>query len=300
MATKSFGSVRVVCDAPTCEMDMTANNSLSIEFFPPKTPEGAEKLRAVRQALYPLHPQFCSVTYGAGGSTQAGTIATLKEILSEGMSAASHFSCIGATRDSVRQQLAEFKAMGVKRLVALRGDLPSGYGAGGEFQYASDLVAFIRSETGDDFAIEVAAYPEIHPQAKSPESDLQAFATKVKAGADSAITQYFYNSDAYFRFVEDADKLGVEIPIIPGIMPITSSSQLLRFSDACGAEIPRWIRLRLQAYGDDVASIKAFGLEVVTDLCEQLRAGGAPGLHFYSMNQSAPTLAICQNLGLTT
>jgi methylenetetrahydrofolate reductase (NADPH) len=278
---------------------MTENNSLSIEFFPPKTPEGAEKLRAVRQALYPLKPQFCSVTYGAGGSTQAGTIATLKEILSEGMSAASHFSCIGATRDSVRQQLAEFKAMGVKRLVALRGDLPSGYGAGGEFQYASDLVAFIRAETGDDFSIEVAAYPEIHPQAKSAEADLQAFATKVKAGADSAITQYFYNSDAYFRFVEDADKLGVEIPIIPGIMPITSSSQLLRFSDACGAEIPRWIRLRLQGYGDDMASIKAFGLEVVTDLCEQLRAGGAPGLHFYSMNQSAATLAICQNLGLS-
>jgi methylenetetrahydrofolate reductase (NADPH) len=278
---------------------MNANNSLSIEFFPPKTPEGAEKLRAVRQALYPLKPQFCSVTYGAGGSTQAGTISTLNEILSEGMAAASHFSCIGATRDSVRQQLAEFKAMGVKRLVALRGDLPSGYGAGGEFQYASDLVAFIRAETGDDFSIEVAAYPEIHPQAKSAEADLQAFATKVKAGADSAITQYFYNSDAYFRFVEDADKLGVEIPIIPGIMPITSSSQLLRFSDACGAEIPRWIRLRLQGYGDDIVSIKAFGLEVVTDLCEQLRAGGAPGLHFYSMNQSASTLAICKNLGLS-
>ena len=279
---------------------MTANPSLSIEFFPPKTPEGADKLRGVRQALYPLAPQFCSVTYGAGGSTQAGTIATLKEILSEGMAAASHFSCIGATRESVRSQLAEFKAMGVKRLVALRGDLPSGYGAGGEFQYASDLVAFIRAETGDDFAIEVAAYPEVHPQAKSPEADLQAFATKVKAGADSAITQYFYNSDAYFRFVEETDKLGVHIPIVPGIMPITSSSQLLRFSDACGAEIPRWIRLRLQAYGDDVASIKAFGLEVVTDLCEQLRAGGAPGLHFYSMNQSAATLAICNNLGLRT
>jgi methylenetetrahydrofolate reductase (NADPH) len=224
---------------------------------------------------------------------------TLKEILGEGMAAASHFSCIGATRDSVRQQLTEFKAMGVKRLVALRGDLPSGYGAGGEFQYASDLVAFIRAETGDDFGIEVAAYPEIHPQAKSAEADLQAFATKVKAGADSAITQYFYNSDAYFRFVEDADKLGVHIPIVPGIMPITSSSQLLRFSDACGAEIPRWIRLRLQGYGDDIASIKAFGLEVVTDLCDQLRAGGAPGLHFYSMNQSAATLAICKNLGLS-
>ena len=235
---------------------------------------------------------------GAGGSTQAGTISTLKEILSEGMPAASHFSCIGATRDSVREQLQEFKQMGVKRLVALRGDLPSGYGAGGEFQYASDLVAFIRTETGDDFKIEVAAYPEIHPQAKSPEADLQAFATKVKAGAHSAITQYFYNSDAYFRFVDDAYKLGVDIPIVPGIMPITSSTQLMRFSDACGAEIPRWIRLRLQAYGDDVASIKAFGLEVVSDLCDQLRTAGVPSLHFYSMNQSVATLAICKNLNL--
>ena len=252
----------------------------------------------MRQALYALKPQFCSVTYGAGGSTQAGTLQALKDILAEGMDAASHFSCIGATREGVRAQLAEFKAMGVKRLVALRGDLPSGYGAGGEFHYASDLVAFIRAETGHDFAIEVAAYPEVHPQAKSPEADLQAFATKVKAGADSAITQYFYNSDAYFRFVDDAHKLGVDIPIVPGIMPITSSSQLLRFSDACGAEIPRWIRLRLQSYGDDVASIKAFGLEVVTDLCDQLRTAGAPGLHFYSMNQSVATLAICKNLGL--
>ena len=275
------------------------NNSLSIEFFPPKTAEGAEKLRAVRQALYVLKPQFCSVTYGAGGSTQAGTLSTLNEILAEGVPAASHFSCIGATRDSVRQQLADFKAMGIRRLVALRGDLPSGYGGSGEFQYASDLVAFIRAETGQDFAIEVAAYPEIHPQAKSAEADLQAFATKVKAGADSAITQYFYNSDAYFRFVEDVQKLGVDVPIVPGIMPITSSSQLLRFSDACGAEIPRWIRLRLQGFGDDLASIKAFGLDVVTDLCDQLRSAGAPGLHFYSMNQSAATLAICRNLGLT-
>ena len=274
------------------------HTSLSIEFFPPKTAEGADKLRAVRQALYVLQPQFCSVTYGAGGSTQAGTLSTLNEILTEGVPAASHFSCIGATRDSVRQQLAEFKAMGIGRLVALRGDLPSGYGGSGEFQYASDLVAFIRAQTGQTFAIEVAAYPEIHPQAKSAEADLQAFATKVKAGADSAITQYFYNSDAYFRFVEDAQRLGVDVPIVPGIMPITSSAQLLRFSDACGAEIPRWIRLRLQGYGDDVASIKAFGLEVVTDLCDQLRSAGAPGLHFYSMNQSASTLAICRNLGL--
>ena len=275
-----------------------SGNAISIEFFPPKTSEGADKLRAVRQALYALKPEFCSVTFGAGGSTQAGTLATVQEILNEGVDAASHFSCIGATRESVRQQLAQFKAMGVRRLVALRGDLPSGYGAGGEFHYASDLVAFIRAETGRDFHLEVAAYPEAHPQAKSPEADLQAFVTKVKAGADSAITQYFYNSDAYFRFVDDAHKLGVDVPIVPGIMPITSSSQLLRFSDACGAEIPRWIRLRLQAYGDDVASIKAFGLEVVTDLCDQLRCAGAPGLHFYSMNQSVATLAICQQLNL--
>jgi len=269
---------------------------VSLEFFPPKTPEGAEKLRAVRAQLYALKPEFCSVTYGAGGSTQAGTFATVNEILAEGVAAASHFSCIGSTRASVRQELQTLKAMGVKRLVALRGDLPSGYGAGGEFQYASDLVAFIRLETGSDFHIEVAAYPEIHPQAKSADADLQAFVTKVKAGADSAITQYFYNSDAYFRFVDDVYKLGVDVPIVPGIMPITSSTQLLRFSDACGAEIPRWIRLRLQGFGDDTASIKAFGLDVVADLCAQLCNGGAPALHFYSMNQSAPTLEIARRL----
>ena len=273
------------------------SRNVSIEFFPPKTSEGADKLRRVRAELYGLKPQFCSVTYGAGGSTQSGTLATIQDILVEGMDAASHFSCIGATRESVRAQLAQFKAMGLTRLVALRGDLPSGYGAGGEFQYASDLVRFIREETGTHFHLEVAAYPEVHPQAKSPQADLQAFATKVQAGADAAITQYFYNSDAYFRFVDDAHKLGVEVPIVPGIMPITSSSQLLRFSDACGAEIPRWIRLRLQSYGDDVASIKAFGLEVVTDLCDQLLTAGAPGLHFYSMNQSTATLSICKNLG---
>lgn len=279
---------------------MTASSRLpvSIEFFPPKTPEGVDKLRGVRQQLYALKPDFCSVTFGAGGSTQEGTFNTVRDILAEGMSAASHLSCVGATREGVRGQLALLKAMGVKRLVALRGDLPSGYGAGGEFHYASDLVAFIRAQTGDDFHIEVAAYPEIHPQAKSPESDLKAFAAKVQAGADSAITQYFYNSDAYFRFQEDCDALGVQIPVVPGIMPITSSTQLMRFSDASGAEIPRWIRLRLQGYGDDSASIKAFGLDVVTDLCEQLRAGGAPGLHFYSMNQSATTLEICSRLGL--
>jgi methylenetetrahydrofolate reductase (NADPH) len=271
-------------------------NPISIEFFPPKTPEGVEKLRLVRQQLYSLKPEFCSVTFGAGGSTQEGTFSAVRDILAEGVAAASHISCIGATRAMVREHLATLKSMGVQRLVSLRGDLPSGYGTGGEFQFASDLVSFIRAETGSDFHIEVAAYPEVHPQAKSPATDLQAFATKVKAGANSAITQYFYNPDAYFRFIEEADALGVTVPIVPGIMPITSSTQLLRFSDACGAEIPRWIRLRLQSYGDDSASIRAFGLDVVSALCEQLLAGGAPGLHFYSMNQSVATLEICRRL----
>jgi methylenetetrahydrofolate reductase (NADPH) len=279
-------------------MNVMSKTPLSLEFFPAKTQEGEAKLRLARQQLYALKPKFCSVTYGAGGSTQAGTFQSVRDILAEGVSAAAHFSCIGATRDSVRQELQVLRAMGVQRLVALRGDLPAEHVDGGEFQYASDLVAFIRAEAGNDFHIEVAAYPEVHPQAKSPAADLQAFVTKVKAGADSAITQYFYNADAYFRFVEEADALGVTVPVVPGIMPITSSTQLMRFSDACGAEIPRWIRLRLQAYGDDTASIKDFGLDVVTSLCEQLRAGGAPALHFYSMNQSATTLAICQRLGL--
>ena len=273
---------------------------ISLEFFPPKTPEGAAKLRLVRQALYALKPEFCSVTFGAGGSTQEGTFATVSEILAEQVDAASHFSCVGATKATVRQQLATLQAMGVKRLVALRGDLPSGYGAGGEFHYASDLVEFIRLETGDTFHVEVAAYPEIHPQAKSADADLQAYVTKVKAGANSAITQYFFNSDAYFRFVDDAYKLGAEIPVVPGIMPITNSTQLMRFSDACGAEIPRWMRQRLQGFGDDTASIKSFGLDVITDLCDQLRNGGVPGIHFYSMNQSAATLEICKRLGVWT
>ena len=249
---------------------------ISFEFFPPKTPEGADKLRAVRQQLYALQPQFCSVTYGAGGSTQEGTFATVREILAEGQHAASHFSCIGATRESVRAELAQLQAMGVRRLVALRGDLPSGYGLGGAFQYASDLVAFIRTETGDTFHIEVAAYPEMHPQARSFEADLQAFATKVRAGANSAITQYFFNADAYSRFVEEAQRLGVNIPIVPGLMPITGASQLLRFSDACGAEIPRWIRLRLQGFGDDTASIRAFGLDVVSQLASSCCALAPP------------------------
>ena len=210
---------------------------ISLEFFPPKTPEGAAKLRTARQALYELKPEFCSVTYGAGGSTQEGTFGTVKEILEEGVDGAAHFSCVGATRDKVREQLAILRGMGVKRLVALRGDLPSGYGAGGEFQYASDLVAFIRAETGNDFRLEVACYPEVHPQARSPEADLQAYAAKIRAGADAAITQYFYNADSYFRFVEEADRLGLHVPIVPGVMPIISSTQLMRFSDACGAEI---------------------------------------------------------------
>ncbi|MFZ4289376.1 methylenetetrahydrofolate reductase [NAD(P)H] [Variovorax sp. HJSM1_2] len=279
-------------------MSLTSPLPLSLEFFPPKTAEGAAKLRVVRQELYQLRPEFCSVTFGAGGSTQDGTFATVSEILAEGVPAASHFSCVGATRATVREQLAQLKAMGVKRLVALRGDLPSGYGAGGEFQYASDLVAFIRAETGRDFHLEVACYPEVHPQARSPQADIDAYVTKVRAGADAAITQYFYSADAYWRFVEESRAAGADIPVVPGIMPIGSSTQLMRFSDACGAEIPRWIRLRLQAFGDDTASIKAFGLDVVTELCDQLRTGGVPGIHFYTMNQSAATLAICKRLGL--
>jgi methylenetetrahydrofolate reductase (NADPH) len=274
-------------------------SNISIEFFPPKTPEGAQKLRAVRKTLYELKPHFCSVTYGAGGATQAGTFATVAEILAEGEEAASHFSCIGASTEKVRSELLELKSMGVKRLVALRGDLPSGYGLGGEFHYASDLVRFIRAEMGDYFHIEVAAYPEFHPQSPSPQSDLKALLEKTRAGANSAITQYFFNQDAYLRFVHDALALGIEIPIIPGIMPISSAAQLIRFSDACGAEIPRWIRLRLQSYGDDIASIRAFGEEVVTDLCDQLLTAGAPGLHFYSLNQADAVLAIANNLDLT-
>ena len=277
---------------------MTMTIPISFEFFPPKTPEGTEKLRLTRQALYAHQPEFCSVTFGAGGSTQEGTFSTVKAIQDEGVAAACHFSCVGATRATVREQLAALQAMGIQRLVALRGDLPSGYGMGGEFVYASDLVAFIRQETGDAFHIEVAAYPEIHPQAKSADADLQAFAAKVKAGANSAITQYFFNADAYFRFVDDVQRLGVDVPVVPGIMPITSSTQLMRFSDACGAEIPRWIRLRLQGFGDDTASIKSFGLDVMTDLCDQLCAGGVPGIHFYTMNQAAATTEIIRRLKL--
>ena len=280
---------------------MTASDQrlpVSLEFFPTKTAEGADKLTAVRQQLYALKPQYCSVTYGAGGSTQDGTLQIVKAILNEGFDAAPHFSCIGASKSGVRDQLSDFARQGIRRLVALRGDLPSGYGSFGEFRYASELVAFIREETGDHFHIEVGAYPEVHPQARSPQADLQAFVTKVQAGANVALTQYFFNADAYFRFVDDTTKAGVTIPIIPGIMPITNATQLMRFSDMCGAEIPRWIRTRLESYGDDKASIQAFGLDVVTALCERLRSAGVPGLHFYTMNQSGPVLALCERLGL--
>jgi methylenetetrahydrofolate reductase (NADPH) len=280
-------------------MRKAISTPISFEFFPPKTPEGVVKLEQVRRDLYELKPQFFSVTYGAGGSTQDGTLQQVQAILAEGHDAAPHFSCIGATRESVRAQLAQFKAAGINRMVALRGDLPSGHGTFGEFRYASELVAFIRAETGDHFHIEVGCYPEVHPQAKSPEADVQAYVAKVKVGASSAITQYFYNTDAYFRFVDEAYKHGADIPVVPGIMPIISSTQLMRFSDACGAEIPRWIRLRLQSYGDDSASIKAFGLEVVNDLCDQLLTAGVPGLHFYTMNQSTAAKQICHHLAQT-
>ena len=270
--------------------------NFSIEFFPPKTAEGAEKLRVTRQKLAELRPKYFSVTFGAGGSTQAGTLQTVLEIRQEGHEAAPHLSCIGGDRASIRAILKQFQDNGIRRLVALRGDLPSGYGGAGEFRYANELVEFIRQETGDWFHIEVAAYPEMHPQARSPQDDLQNFARKVQAGANAAITQYFYNADAYFQFVDNARKLGVDVPIVAGIMPITNYTQLMRFSDMCGAEIPRWVRLKLASFGDDSASIKAFGLDVVTALCERLLAGGAPGLHFYSMNQAVATTALWQRL----
>ena len=274
------------------------NTNISIEFFPPQTPEGVEKLRATRAELAKLQPEFFSVTYGAGGSTRERTFAIVREIASEGFDAAPHLSCIGSTRESIREILAEFKAAGIRRIVALRGDLPSGMAEAGEFRYANELVEFIRAETGSHFSLEVAAYPEWHPQARSPKDDLDAFARKVKAGANSAITQYFYNADAYFHFVDEARALGVDIPIVPGIMPIVGFTKLARFSDACGADIPRWMRKKFESFGDDSDSIRAFGLDVVTELCERLLKGGAPGLHFYSMNQSALTSEICRRLGL--
>ena len=270
----------------------------SFEFFPPKTPEGMEKLRATRKQLAQLGPTFFSVTYGAGGSTRDGTLATVLEIINEGQSAAPHLSCVASTRASLREVIAQYKASGIRHIVALRGDLPSGLAVSGEFRYASELVRFIREETGDWFHVEVACYPEYHPQARKPEHDLAAFKAKVDAGADGAITQYFYNADAYFHFVERAQAVGIAIPIVPGVMPINNFAQLARFSDACGAEIPRWMRMKLEGYGDDTASIKAFGLDVVTDLCDRLLAGGAPGLHFYTLNQAGPTSTIWQRLGI--
>ena len=271
---------------------------LSIEFFPPQTPEGIEKLRAVRAKLAPLQPSFFSVTFGAGGSTRERTFAIVRDIAAEGFDAAPHLSCVGSTRQNIRDILADYRTAGIRRLVALRGDLPSGMAEAGEFRYANELVEFIRAETGSHFSLEVAAYPEWHPQARSPKDDLDAFARKVKAGANSAITQYFYNADAYFHFVDEARALGVDIPIVPGIMPIVGFTKLARFSDACGADLPRWMRKKFESFGDDSDSIRAFGLDLVTELCERLLKGGAPGLHFYSMNQSALTCEICRRLGL--
>lgn len=271
---------------------------LSMEFFPPKTPEGAEKLRAARKRLAELHPDYFSVTFGAAGSTQVGTRDTVLEIHREGHKAAPHLSCIGRSRAELRDILQEYQSHGIRQIVALRGDLPSGFGGlSGELSYASQLIEFIRAETGDWFHIEAAAYPEMHPQARSPQEDLKNFVGKIRAGANSAITQYFYNPDAYFRFVDEVQKAGVDVPVVAGIMPITNYTQLMRFSEMCGAEIPRWVRLTLASFGDDSASIRAFGLDVVTQLCERLIAGGAPGLHFYTLNQAAPTIAICQRLG---
>jgi methylenetetrahydrofolate reductase (NADPH) len=275
-----------------------AQRQFSLEFFPPRTPEGVEKLRAARRQLGQLKPSFCSVTFGAGGSTREGTLETVLEIRREGLAGAPHISCIGSTRENLSAVLEQYRSHGIKHLVALRGDMPSGTVDAGEFRYANELVAFIRQTTGDWFHIDVAAYPEMHPQAGSPEHDLANFKRKVDAGANSAITQYFFNPDAYFRFVDECASAGIRVPIVPGIMPIASASKLARFSDACGAEIPRWIRRRLEGYGDDVASIRAFGLDVVTDLCERLVAGGAPGLHFYTLNHAALTSTIWQRLGL--
>ncbi|MHB0985347.1 MAG: methylenetetrahydrofolate reductase [NAD(P)H] [Sulfuricella sp.] len=271
---------------------------LSFEFFPPKTPEGMEKLRATRQQLAQLKPEFFSVTFGAGGSTRDRTLETVIEIQREGHKAAPHLSCIGSTRDNIRAILDEYKSHGIRHIVALRGDLPSGMACAGEFRYANELVEFIRAETGDWFDIEVAAYPEYHPQAPSAQADLANFKRKVDAGANAAITQYFYNADAYFNFVDECRAMGITIPIVPGIMPITNFSQLARFSDACGAEIPRWMRWKLQGYGDDSAAIRAFGLDVVTGLCERLLKNGAPGLHFYTLNQAGLISTIWQRLGL--
>jgi methylenetetrahydrofolate reductase (NADPH) len=271
----------------------------SVEFFPPKSEESAAKLRDTCAKLAPLKPCFASVTFGAGGSTQERTFDTVREIKQNtGLDVAPHLSCIGSTRDNIRSILNDYKAQGIRHIVALRGDMPSGMREAGEFRYANELVEFIRAETGDHFFIEVAAYPEVHPQAANAQVDLLNFKRKVEAGADGAMTQYFYNPEGFFRFVESCEKLGLDLPIVPGIMPITNYVQLARFSDACGAEIPRWLRKRLEAFGDDMKSLRAFGLDVTIKLCNDLLAGGASGLHFYTMNQAGPTLAIWRELGL--
>ena len=275
------------------------HRTYSFEFFPPQTPEGIEKLRATRRQLAQLKPAFLSCTFGAGGSTRDRTLETVLEIQGEGLPAAPHLSCIGSTRENIRAILQRYQDAGIRRIVALRGDLPSGMAAPGEFRYANELVAFIREQTGDWFHIEVAAYPEYHPQARSPQDDLRNFKCKVDAGATSAITQYFYNADAYDHFVDQARASGVTIPIVPGIMPIANFSKIARFSDACGAEIPRWIRRKFESFGDDSASVRSFGLDVVTAICDRLLAGGAPGLHFYTLNQAGLTTTIWQRLGLS-
>ena len=270
----------------------------SLEFFPPKTDEGVAKLRAARREFAALKPAFCSVTFGAGGSTREGTLATVLEIRAEGMEGAPHLSCIGSTRDGIRDVLDRYRSHGIRHLVALRGDLPSGSADVGEFRYANELVEFIRNETGDWFHVDVAAYPEYHPQSRNADDDLASFERKIRAGADSAITQYFFNPDAYWSFVDACAARGLNVPIVPGIMPISSFTRLARFSDACGAEIPRWIRRRLEGFGDDTASIRAFGLDVVTRMCASLVEHGAPGLHFYTLNQPTLTATIWRSLGL--
>jgi len=274
--------------------------TFSFELFPPKTPGGMEKLAADVRRLNVVAPQYFSVTYGAGGSTQNRTFEAVSLLRDQGIDTAPHLSCIGSTREEIRRILRHYREQDIHRLIALRGDLPSGMGAGaaGELRYANELVAFIREESGDRFHVEVAAYPEYHPQAPNPEQDLANFRRKVDAGANAAITQYFYNADAYFAFQESCERVGINIPVVPGIMPITNCTMLTRFSDACGAEIPRWVRKRLEGYGDDVESIRAFGHDVVLNLCGQLLAGGAPGIHFYTMNHAAPTLRLWRELGL--
>ncbi len=279
-------------------MNPSPRRTFSMEFFPPKTAEGADKLRETRRQLAALGPEFFSVTFGAGGSTRDRTLETVLEIQAEGHAAAPHLSCIGSTRANIREILDTYRAHGIRHVVALRGDLPSGVADPGEFRYANELVAFIREETGDWFNIEVAAYPEMHPQARNWNEDLDNFRRKVEAGANAAITQYFFNADAYFNFVAECEARGIAIPIVPGIMPISNYAQLARFSALCGAEIPRWLAKKLEGYYDDATSIKAFGLDFCTGLCERLLAGGAPGLHFYTLNQAGLTTALWQRLGL--